>query len=113
MNKKKTEEKGRVNSGEQNYSGSSRFNTNNGIAVHVHQQDHCMDERVPLSCAQNSSTGEEGTRSHSHPDQSMNLDYGLNISSLWHSALLTACLIVLSYRYMFPHHPNKQSWILL
>ena len=53
MKKKRQEEKGRVNSGEQDYSSSSRSDTNNGIAVHVHQQDHCMNwESATVLCTE-------------------------------------------------------------
>ena len=68
-----------------------KFNMNNGVAAHVHNEDHRIDWDRAKVIGQQEFYWKRGVTQaimiHQHNQQTMNLDCGLNLSKLWHASL--------------------------
>ena len=68
-----------------------KFNMNNGVATHVHNEDHRIDWEGAKVIGQQEFYWKrrvtEAIMIYQHNQQTMNLDCGLNLSKLWHASL--------------------------
>ena len=68
-----------------------KFNMNNGVAAHVHNEDHQIDWEGAKVIGQQEFYWKrrvtEAIMIQQHNQQTMNLDCGLNLSKLWHASL--------------------------
>ena len=68
-----------------------KFNMNNGVGTHVHNEDHRIDWEGAKVIGQQEFYWKrrvtEAIMIYQHNQQTMNLDCGLNLSKLWHASL--------------------------